>query len=106
MSLYPPSPATLRSPADLAAGSGPANHPNPEYADLYAAYARAYAGAPALETALDPPLRTAGDAWAGAAARGWERELEAQRALLKKATAQILWDIYDALSKVPPYLPK
>jgi hypothetical protein len=107
MSAYPPAPATMRPPTEPPpAGTGPAARPNPAYAELYAAYQRAYASAPALEAALDAPIRTAGDAWAGPAARAWQRELEAERGLLKKAAAQILWDIYDALAKVPPYLSK
>lgn len=106
MSAYPPSPGTLRSPADPPLTPGSADRPNPEYAELYTAYRRAYESAHTLEAALDPPVRTAGDAWVGPAARAWQRELEAQRGRLKKAAAQILWDIYDALSKVPPYLPK
>ncbi|MFL6054584.1 MAG: hypothetical protein ACJ72W_16940 [Actinoallomurus sp.] len=108
MSAYPPSPATVRPPTDPAAGppGDPAQRPNPAYAELYAAYERAYASAHSLEAALDPPIRTAGDAWVGPAARTWQRDLETERGQLKKAAAQILWDIYDALSKVPPYLPK
>jgi hypothetical protein len=107
MSAYPPSPATVRPPTDPSTPPGdPAQRPNPAYAELYAAYERAYGSAHSLEAALDPPIRTAGDAWVGPAARTWQRELETERGQLKKAAAQILWDIYDALSKVPPYLPK
>jgi hypothetical protein len=80
--------------------------PNPAYAELYQAYQRAYAGADTLDKALDPPVRTAGDAWVGPAARTWQNDLETQRGRLKKAATQILWDIYGALSKVPPFIPK
>lgn len=107
MSAYPPSPATLRPPTEPPVSpGGQAQRPNPEYAELYAAYQRAYANAHTLEAALDPPVRTAGDAWVGPAARTWQRELEARRGQLKKAAAQILWDIYGVLSKTPPYLPE
>ncbi|GAA4611030.1 hypothetical protein GCM10023195_46620 [Actinoallomurus liliacearum] len=107
MSAYPPAPATVRPPTASAASPGdPAQQPNPAYVELFAAYERAYASAHSLEAALDPPIRTVGDAWVGPAARTWQRELETERGRLKQAAAQILWDIYDALSKVPPYLPK
>lgn len=105
MSTYPPSPGTLRPPSDPPPAGG-TQRPNPEYADLYQAYQRAFESAQTLEKALDPPVRTAGDAWVGPAARGWQNDLETQRAELKKAAAQILWDIYGALSKVPPFIPK
>jgi hypothetical protein len=105
MSTYPPSPGTLRSPSDPPP-AGDVQRPNPEYADLYQAYQRAFESAHTLEKALDPPVRTAGDAWVGPAARGWQNDLETQRGELKKAAAQILWDIYGALSKVPPFIPK
>jgi hypothetical protein len=107
MSEYPPAPATLRRPTDPpVTGDVTTQRPNPEYAELYDAYQRAYDNAGSLEKALDPPVRTAGDAWVGPAARSWQHDLEAQRGQLKKAAAQILWDIYGALSKVPPYIPK
>ncbi|MCO5967138.1 hypothetical protein [Actinoallomurus soli] len=107
MTAYPPAPATVRPPTAQSPGQGvPLQQPNPAYVELFAAYERAYASAHSLEAALDPPIRTVGDAWVGPAARGWQRELETERGRLKKAAAQILWDIYDALSKVPPYLPK
>ncbi|GAB2868004.1 hypothetical protein GCM10027176_82150 [Actinoallomurus bryophytorum] len=105
MSTYPPSPGTLRSPSDPPP-AGDTQRPNPEYADLYQAYQRAFESAHTLEKALDPPVRTAGDAWVGPAARGWQNDLETQRGELKKAATQILWDIYGALSKVPPFIPK
>lgn len=102
MTAYPPSPGTLHKPQDMA----PGQQPNPQYAELYQAYERAYGSAHTLESALDAPAKSAGDAWAGPAARDWEGTLESHRAQLKRAAAQILWDIYGALSKVPPYLPK
>ena len=105
MSTYPPSPGTLRSPADPPPAGG-TQRPNPEYAELYDAYQRAFESAHTLEKALDPPVRTAGDAWVGPAARSWQNDLETQRGQLKKAATQILWDIYGALSKVPPFIPK
>ncbi len=105
MSEYPPSPGTLRSPSDLPP-AGSTQRPNPAYAELYQAYQRAYDSAHTLETALDPPVRTAGDAWVGPAARTWQNDLDTQRGQLKKAAAQILWDIYGALSKVPPFIAK
>ena len=104
MSAYPPPPGTLRSPADPP--DGPDQRPNPEYAELYEAYRRAFASADTLEKALDPPARTAGDAWVGPAARAWENDLHTQRGRLKQAASQILWDIYGTLSKVPPFVPK
>jgi hypothetical protein len=106
MSTFPPSPGTMRPPSDPPPDGGTAQRPNPEYAELYAAYQRAFDSAGTLEKALDPPVRTAGDAWAGPAARSWQQELESQRGRLKRAAAQILWDIYGALSKVPPFIPK
>lgn len=106
MSPYPPAPGTLRPPSNLPPPGVPDQRPNPAYADLYAAYQRAYDSAGALERALDAPARTAGDAWVGPAARAWQSELQTQRAQLNRATAQILWDIYGALSKVPPFVPK
>ena len=106
MSAYPPGPGTLRSPSDPPpAGAGPAQRPNPAYAELYHAYQRAFASAHTLEKALDPPVRTAGDAWVGPTARSWQSDLDTQRGQLKRAAAQILWDIYGALSKVPPFVP-
>lgn len=105
MSAYPPAPSTLRPPYDPPPGGDLTQRPNPEYAELYDAYQRAFASAHALEHALDPPARTSGDAWVGPAARSWQNDLETQRGRLKKAAAQILWDIYGALSKVPPYIP-
>ena len=105
MSTYPPSPGTLPSPSDPPPPGG-TMQPNPAYADLYQAYQRAYASADTLDKALDPPVRTAGDAWVGPAARSWQNDLETQRGQLKKAATQILWDIYGALSKVPPFIPK
>jgi hypothetical protein len=105
MSTYPPSPGTLPSPSDPPP-PGDTMQPNPAYADLYQAYQRAYASADTLDKALDPPVRTAGDAWVGPAARTWQNDLETQRGQLKKAATQILWDIYGALSKVPPFIPK
>jgi hypothetical protein len=86
--------------------AGDTQWPNPEYAELYNAYQRAFDSAHTLEEALDPPARTAGDAWVGPAARSWQNDLGTQRGQLKKAAAQILWDIYGALSKVPPFIPK
>jgi hypothetical protein len=107
MSSYPPPPSTLRSPSDLpTTGDGQGQKPNPAYADLYHAYQRAFDSAHTLEKALDPPVRTVGDAWVGPAARSWQNDLETQRGQLKKAASQILWDIYGALSKVPPFIPK
>ncbi len=103
MNPYPPAPGTLCPPSDP---PPPGSGPNPAYADLYHAYQQAFDGAGTLERALDAPARTAGDAWAGPAARSWQSELDAQRGQLKRAAAQILWDIYGALSKVPPYVPK
>jgi hypothetical protein len=105
MSTYPPSPATLPSPSEPPP-SADTQRPNPAYAELYTAYRRAFDSARTLESALDPPARTAGDAWVGPAARTWQSELQTQRGRLKKAAAQILWDIYGALSKIPPYIPK
>jgi hypothetical protein len=105
MSTYPPSPATLHSPSDPPP-PGDTMRPNPAYAELYHAYQRAFASADTLDRALDPPVRTAGDAWVGPAARTWQNDLETQRGQLKKAATQILWDIYGALSKVPPFIPK
>ncbi|MCW2860781.1 MAG: hypothetical protein JWP48_2489 [Actinoallomurus sp.] len=105
MSAYPPSPGTLRSPSDPPP-PGDTQRPNPAYAELYHAYQRAFDSAPTLEKALDPPVRSAGEAWVGPAARSWQSDLETQRGRLKQAAAQILWDIYGALSKVPPYIPK
>jgi hypothetical protein len=104
MSAYPPAPATLRPPTDPPPAGAPALRP--EYAELYQAYQRAFASAHTLEKALDPPVRTAGDAWVGPAARSWQNDLESRRGELKKAAAQILWDIYGALSKVPPFIPQ
>lgn len=106
MSVYPPAPATLRPPSDPPPAGEPALRPNPAYAELYNAYQRAFTSAHTLERALDPPVRTAGDAWVGPAARSWQNDLESRRGELKKAAAQILWDIYGALSKVPPFIPK
>jgi hypothetical protein len=105
MSAYPPSPAMLHSPSEPPPPGG-AQQPNPAYAELYQAYQRAFDSAGTLEKALDPPARTAGDAWVGPAARSWQSDLEGRRGQLKRAAAQILWDIYAALSKVPPYIPK
>jgi hypothetical protein len=105
MSTYPPSPSTLHSPSDPPP-AGETMRPNPAYAELYQAYQRAFDSADTLDKALDPPVRTAGDAWVGPAARTWQNDLEAQRRQLKKAATQILWDIYGALSKVPPFIPK
>lgn len=107
MSEYPPPPSTLRSPADPPGpADGPDRRSNPAYAELYHAYQRAFDGARTLEKALDPPARTVGDAWVGPAARTWENDLRTQRGRLKQAASQILWDIYGALSKVPPFVPK
>ncbi|MGH3376848.1 MAG: hypothetical protein ACRDP6_19135 [Actinoallomurus sp.] len=105
MSTYPPSPGTLQPPSKPPPLGAP-QQPNPEYAELYNAYHRAFESAHTLEKALDPPVRTSGDAWVGPAARSWQNDLESQRGQLKKAAAQILWDIYGALSKVPPFIPK
>jgi hypothetical protein len=105
MSAYPPAPGTMRPPS-AAPPPGDLQRPNPAYAELYDAYQRAFDSAHTLERALDPPVRTAGDAWVGPAARSWQQELETQRGRLKQAAAQILWDIYGALSKVPPLIPK
>lgn len=69
---------------------------------MYDAYQRAFDSAHTLEKVLAPP----GDAWAGPAARSWQNDPEAQRGRLKKAATQILWDIYGALLKVPPFIPK
>lgn len=107
MTAYPPAPGTLRPPSTTPPpGTTPDQRPNPAYAELYHAYQRAFANAATLEKALDPPSRTAGDAWVGPAARSWQSDLETQRGQLKRAAAQILWDIYGALSKVPPFVPK
>jgi hypothetical protein len=106
MSTYPPAPGTLRPPSEPPPAGDLTQRPNPAYAELYDAYQRAFASAHTLEKALDPPVRTAGDAWVGPAARSWQNDLEAQRGRLKKAAAQILWDIYGALSKVPPFIPQ
>lgn len=105
MSTYPPAPGMLRPPSDPPP-PGDTQRPNPAYAELYHAYGRAFESAHTLERALDPPARTAGDAWVGPAARSWQNDLEARRGQLKKAAEQILWDIYGALSKVPPFIPK
>jgi hypothetical protein len=105
MSTYPPSPSTLQPPSKPPP-AGATQQPNPEYAELYNAYQRAFESAHTLEKALDPPVRTSGEAWVGPAARSWQNDLESQRGRLKKAAAQILWDIYGALSKVPPFIPK
>ena len=106
MSTYPPSPGTLQPPSTPPPAGGAAQRPNPAYAELYNAYQRAFESAHTLEKALDPPVRTAGEAWVGPAARSWQNDLESRRGQLKKAAAQILWDIYGALSKVPPFIPK
>jgi hypothetical protein len=106
MSTYPPAPGTLPPPTGPSPAADPTQRPNPAYAELYEAYQRAFESAHTLEKALDPPVRTAGDAWVGPAARSWQNDLETQRGRLKKAAAQILWDIYGALSKVPPFIPK
>jgi hypothetical protein len=105
VSAYPPAPVTLRPPS-APPPPGDDQRPNPAYAELYDAYQRAFDSAHTLERALDPPVRTAGDAWVGPAARSWQQDLETQRGRLKQAAAQILWDIYGALSKVPPFIPK
>jgi hypothetical protein len=104
VSPYPPAPATLRPPYDPPPTAD--LRPSPAYAELYDAYQRAYTSARTLEKALDPPVRTAGDAWVGPAARAWQNDLESRRGELKKAAARILWDIYGALSKVPPFIPR
>ena len=104
MSAFPPSPGTLKPPTSPPPDGGLTQKPNPAYAELYEAYQQAFASVGTLEKALDPPVRTVGDAWVGPAARSWQRDLETQRGQLKKAAAQILWDIYGALSKVPPYI--
>jgi hypothetical protein len=107
MSAYPPAPGTLRPPTDMPAPvGGQVQRPNPAYAELYHAYQRAFDSAHTLEKALDPPMRTIGDAWVGPAARSWQNDLMAQRGLLRRAASQILWDIYGALSKVPPFIPE
>lgn len=106
MSAYPPAPATLPPPSDAPPAGDLTQRPNPEYAELYDAYQRAFSSAHTLERALDPPVRTSGDAWVGPAARAWQNDLETQRDRLRKAAAQILWDIYGTLSKVPPFIPK
>ncbi len=106
MSDFPPEPGTLRQPSDTPPPGMPDQRPNPAYAELYHAYQRAFDSVHSLEKALDPPVRTAGDAWVGPAARSWQSDLEAQRGQLKRAASQILWDIYGALSKVPPFIPK
>lgn len=105
MSTYPPPPDTLHPPTGRPPPGG-TQQPNPEYAELYNAYKRAFESAHTLEAALDPPARTAGEAWVGPAARTWQNDLETHRGQLKKAAGQILWDIYGALSKVPPFIPK
>jgi hypothetical protein len=106
VSAYPPAPATLPPPSGPPPSGDVTQRPNPEYAELYDAYQRAFESVHTLEKALDRPARTAGDAWVGPAARSWQNDLETQRGHLKKAAAQILWDIYGALSKVPPFIPK
>src|SRR5262245_1739418 len=76
VSTYPPAPGTLRPPCDPPPAGDITQRPNPEYAELYDAYQRAFESAQTLEKALDPPVRTAGEAWVGPAARSWQNDLE------------------------------
>ncbi|MCP2338417.1 hypothetical protein [Actinomadura rupiterrae] len=98
----PPPPAALPPPLDAAAAAqlGPHQQPNPEYRELYQAYQDAYGSIDALSSALDGPVRTLNgtDAWIGPESRTWGGQLDAQRAALRKAADQILWDIYNRLA--------
>ncbi|RFU41322.1 hypothetical protein DZF91_12400 [Actinomadura logoneensis] len=98
----PPPPASLPAPLEGAAAAQLAPHekPNPEYRELYRAYSDAYGSIDALRNALDGPVRTLNgtDAWIGPESRTWGGQLETQRAALRKAADQILWDIYNRLA--------
>ncbi|TDD82451.1 hypothetical protein [Actinomadura rubrisoli] len=98
----PPPPGSLPPPIDAAAAVKlpPTEQPNPEYRQLYQAYADAYGSIGQLRQALDSPVRTLGatDAWLGPEARQWSGQLDTNRGTLKKAADRILWDIYDRLT--------
>lgn len=98
----PPPPGSLPPPITGAASArlSPAEQPNPEYQQLYQAYADAYGSIDRLRQALDGPVKTLGgtDAWLGPEAREWAGQLDTNRGTLRKAADRILWDIYDRLS--------
>ncbi|SFN20255.1 MULTISPECIES: hypothetical protein [Actinomadura] len=98
----PPPPGSLPPPltGTAAAELSPTERPNPEYQQLYQAYADAYGSIDRLRRALDAPVKTlrGTDAWLGPEAREWGGHLDANRGALRKAADRILWDIYDRLS--------
>ncbi|GAA2273989.1 hypothetical protein AB0C84_00395 [Actinomadura sp. NPDC048955] len=98
----PPPPGSLPPPITGAAAArlSPAEQPNPEYQQLYQAYADAYGSIDRLRQALDGPVKTLGgtDAWLGPEAREWGGQLDTNRGTLRKAADRILWDLYDRLS--------
>ncbi|RSN45300.1 MULTISPECIES: hypothetical protein [Actinomadura] len=106
----PPPPGSLPPPIEGAAAGAlaPTERPNPAYGELYRAYADAYGGIDRLRQALDAPVKTLGgtDAWLGPEARRWGTALDAERARLRQAADQILWDVYDRLSATPRTLPR
>lgn len=98
----PPPPGSVPPPFEGAAVGQlpPTERPNPDYQRLYQAYRDAYGSIGRLREALDPAVRTlrSTDAWLGPEAREWGGRLDQQRQALRRATEQILWDLYNALA--------
>ncbi|WP_344829923.1 hypothetical protein [Actinocorallia longicatena] len=85
----------------------PGHVANPAYAALFRAYTAAYGSIDAMREALGPPNKTlnATDAWLGPEARTWGGDLVNNQSTLRKASDQILWDIYDRLYATQRSLP-
>jgi hypothetical protein len=102
----PPPPGSLPPPMD-AATLPPGHVANPAYRELFQAYSAAYGSIDEMRDALSSPDRTlnATDAWLGPEARSWGNELVNGQTMLRRASDQILWDIYDRLAATQRSLP-